>query len=157
MYITDLVTQLKNIMPVIGLGFILGIFYLSIRIVRYIFFDNRIIVFVTDVIFLVICTLSSFLLLIAVNNGHIRFYLIIAEIIGFLSFYFVFAEIIFSAFKCVLAVICKIFQPFLMPFRYVFNKFKNIKKKYPLNMENYKNKLKKLLKHDDEVLYNTKD
>lgn len=157
MYITDLVTQLKNIMPVVGLGFVLGVFYLLIRICRYIFFDNRVVIFLTDVIFVVCCTLSSFLLFVAVNNGRIRLYLILAEIVGFLSFSLVFADMIFMFVKGFVLIIRKALSPFLIPFKFVTGKFNNIKKKYLQNAENYKNKFKKLLKHQDKVLYNVRD
>ena len=157
MYITDLVTQLKNIMPVVGLGFVLGVFYLLIRIFRYILFDNSVFVFITDVVFIVFCTISSFLLFVAVNNGHIRFYLILAEILGFLSFSLFFSDMLFSAAKGFVAILLRILNPLLKPFKFIFRKMHDVNKKILKNVENYKNKLKNLLKHGYKVLYNTKD
>lgn len=157
MYITDLATQLKNIIPAVGLGFVLGLFYLLIRIFRVALSDSKIYIFITDVIFTVSCTLSSFLLLIAVNNGHIRLYLILAEVLGYCSFSFLFGELIFMFFQRLIFLIKRILSPLLKPLRFVNRKINEIMKKQPQNIENLKNKLKKLLKPHSQVLYNNKD
>ncbi len=157
MYLTDIATQLKNIMPAVGLGFCIGVFYLIIRFLRLLFFDSKALVFVTDILFIVGCTLSSFLLFAAVNNGHIRFYLVIAEILGYCTFSFTFGEMLFHFFEKTVHVIRRILSPILIPFRVLSQKCIDIKKKIPENTENFKNKLKNLLKRQADVVYNDED
>ena len=144
-------------MPAVGLGFVLGIFYLVIRIFRSVLSDNKAVVFVADVIFCVVCTLSSFLLFVAVNNGHIRFYLIVAQILGFCVFSFTFGELIFGCFLNLFAFFKKILSPIFVPFKLLGRKIDAIKKKLSEKTENFKNKFKKLLKQRSQVLYNNVD
>ena len=63
MYGVDLSVQFENLMPAIGLGFILGFVYDIFKFIRQIFFNGKTAFFITDMIFVVVCTLSSFLLL----------------------------------------------------------------------------------------------
>ncbi len=157
MFITDVTTQLKNIMPAVGLGFVLGVVHLLIRIVRALLSDSKVFVFAADVLFIVGCTLSSYLLLVAVNNGHLSFYLILAEILGYCSFVFTFGEMIFNFSFHIISVVKKILSPFLLPFKFVKRKINEIMKKDSQNIENFKNKFKKLLKPRNKVVYNNKD
>lgn len=157
MYLTDIATQLKNIMPAVGLGFCLGVFYLIIRFMRLLVFNSKAVIFVTDVLFIVCCTLSSFLLFAAVNNGHIRFYLVVAEVLGYCVFSFTFGEMLFRFFEKIVHIIRRIFSPVLIPLKALKRKCTDIKKKIPENTENFKNKLKKLLKRQADVVYNDKD
>lgn len=150
MYITDIVTQIKNIMPAVGLGFVLGIVYLFVRICRAFLSDGRVVIFITDVLFCLVCTLTSFLLFVAVNNGHIRFYLIIAEILGFCTFSFTFGELLFNYFQRMIAVLHRIVRPLSAPLR---AGVKKISEKFII----FKNKLKKLLQQRRQMLYNIKD
>ncbi len=157
MFVTDITTQLKSIMPAAGLGFILGAVYLLIRIFRSVLSDNKVFVFITDVVFIVSCTLSSYMLFIAVNNGHLGFYLILAEIIGYCSFTLAFGQMIFDFSQRIISVVKRIFAPVLKPFIFLKRKINEIRKKYSQNTENIKNKLKKLLKPRNKVVYNNKD
>ena len=157
MFVTDITTQLKSIMPAAGLGFILGAVYLLIRIFRSVLADNKVFVFITDVIFIVSCTLSSYMLFIAVNNGHLGFYLILAEIIGYCAFTLAFGQMIFDFSQRIISVVKRIFAPVLKPFFFLKRKTNEITKKCLQNTENIKNKLKKLLKHHNKVVYNNKD
>lgn len=157
MYLTDIATQLRNIMPAVGLGFLLGIFYLLIRILRLAVPFGKSFVFVTDVLFVVCCTLSSFMLFVAVNNGHIRGYMIIAEVLGYCVFSFTFGELIFKFIKKIIRITGKILSPVLIPFKALKVRCSDIKKKIPKTAKKFKNKLKKLLKPRDDVVYNNKD
>ena len=157
MYITDIATQLENIMPALGLGFALGLVYEFVRILRVYVSAGKVFVFITDMLFTVFCSVSAFLLFIAVNNGHIRVYMIIAGILGYTVCLFTAGELIFSLFVKLRAFFIRIFAPLLKPFVFLGKKFAPIRKKLRENTEKIKNKLKKLLKHGDKVLYNNRD
>ena len=69
-------------MPALGLGFILGFIYDAVRFLRMTFSKNKTVLFFADFLFVVFCTLSSYIMILGVNNGNIRLYLILAEITG---------------------------------------------------------------------------
>lgn len=157
MYTADIVTQLKNIMPSLGLGFALGLVYEFVRILRVLISSGKIFVFVTDVIFTVFCAVSSFLLFVAVDNGHIRFYMLLSCVIGYVICLFTAGELIYKFFLRIHGAIVKILTPILRPFVFVSDKIILRIKKGAENAEKFKNKFKKLLKRSDNMLYNKDD
>lgn len=157
MYIADIPTQLKNIMPALGLGFALGLVYEIVRILRLYIPSGRVFLFVTDVLFTVFSCVTVFLLFVAVDNGHIRFYMIIACILGYVVCLFTAGELLYSFFAKIHSVIMRIIKFVFKPFVLLVNKISPKLKKITENTEKIKNKFKNHLKHGDEVLYNTDD
>ena len=157
MYITDISTQLENIMPALGLGFALGLIYEFIRVLRVYISSGKLFVFVTDILFTVFCSVSVFLLFVAVNNGHIRFYMLLAVVLGYTVCLFTVGELIYAFFVRLRSFFIKIFSPIFKPFVFIGKKFASKLKKVSENTEKIKNKFKKLLKHRDKVLYNKHD
>lgn len=157
MYITDITTQLKNIMPALGLGFALGIVYEFVRILRVYISSGKIFVFITDMLFTVFCSVSTFLLFVAVNNGHIRFYMLLAGVLGYTVCLFTAGELLYAFFVKIHSFLIRILKPILKPFEWLLVFLSSKFKKLPEKTEKIKNKFKKLLKHRDEVVYNKHD
>ena len=158
MYGIDLSVQIENLMPALGLGFILGFVYDMCRFIRLSLSKNKAVLFISDLLYIVFCTLSSYLMILGVNNGNIRLYLILAEITG-CAVYFCTAGIIISGFlNLVSTILRKIFYLFTYPFISVFKKIlstgKILCKKHCTFLKKSKNKFKKPLKDEDEMLYN---
>ncbi len=82
MYGIDLSVQFENLMPALGLGFILAFVYDVIVFIRKTFFHGKVFLFLSDMIYVMFCTVSSVLLFFAVNSGHIRSYLVLAEVLA---------------------------------------------------------------------------
>ena len=158
MYGIDLSVQIKNLMPALGLGFILGFIYDAVRFLRMTFSKNKTVLFFADFLFVVFCTLSSYLMILGVNNGNIRFYLILAEITGGVIYFCTAGIIISRIFRLVSDVLRKIFRTLIAPLVLVSEKFRCLIQKTGEKIKHFfkkiKNKSKKLLKDKDEMLYN---
>ena len=161
MYGIDRLIEFENIMPALGLGFILGFLYDIVRILRLSISNGKIFVFVTDVLYIVTAVLSSYILFLAVNAGHIRAYLVITIALGAAVYSCTAGELIYSTAKKVTDKVKKVIRALLRPFQLLFTKlgkyFAKIKKFSAENLKKIQNKSKKLLKRDDEMLYNKED
>lgn len=144
-------------MPALGMGFVLGLVYELVRVVRLYISSGKVMLFVTDMIFTVTASVSVFMLFVAVDNGHIRFYMILACILGYCVCLFTAGELIFSFFLRIYRVISGVVRLIFKPFVCLWGKISLLIRKNAENMKKIENKLKKLLKHDDEVLYNNED
>lgn len=161
MYGIDLSVQIENLMPALGLGFLLGFVYDSVRFLRIVFPLGKIFLFISDMLFVVFCTFSSFLLFLGVNCGNIRLYLVVAEITGAAVYFSTAGIIVMSVFGKIAYVIKKSFKIIFMPFIFLKKKiFKMVKKlcaKIYEILKKMKNKFKKPLKDADAMLYNDDD
>ena len=161
MYGIDLSVQIANLMPVLGLGFLLGFFYDVVRFLRLVFSKSKILLFVTDFLFVVFCFLISFLLFIGLNNGHIRIYLILAEITGAVVYFSTAGIIISALFSKIFFAIKKAIMLIFFPFLFVKTKIdiitKKLTKKCGINLKKIQNKFKKPLQDDNDMLYNIND
>ena len=158
MYGIDLSVQIKNLMPALGLGFILGFVYDSVRFFRLSFSKGKTALFVADFLFVIFCTVSSYLMILGVNNGNIRIYLIAAEITGAAVYFCTAGVVVASVFLHVSGVIRKIFHAVFLPFSFLSSKIVYVVKKIQklackIFCEIKKNQ-KKTLKDEDEMLYN---
>ncbi len=158
MYGIDIAVQIKNLMPALGLGFILGFIYDAVRFLRMTFSKNKTVLFFADFLFVVFCALSSYLMILGVNNGNIRLYLILAEITGGVIYFCTAGIIISRIFQLISDVLRKIFRTLIAPFVLVSEKFRCLIQKTGEKIKHFlkkiKNKSKKLLKDKDEMLYN---
>ena len=145
MYMADVPSQLRNIMPAAGLGFALGLVYEFIRVLRLYISFGKIFVFVTDMIFTVFFSVSVFLLFVAVDNGHIRFYMIVACVLGYVICLFSAGELVYSLFARIYRVVSGIIGFVFRPFIVLFRKIRLAAGKLPEKTEKIKNKLKKAL------------
>ncbi|MBO5935238.1 MAG: spore cortex biosynthesis protein YabQ [Clostridia bacterium] len=158
MYGIDLSVQIENLMPALGLGFLLGFVYDCVHFMRILFPAGKIFLFVSDMLFVVFCTFSSFLLFLGVNNGNIRMYLVVAEITGAAVYFCTAGIIIITVYRKIAYVIkqtCNvIFGPFKFLIRKIFITAKKTYRKIYEILKKMKNKFKKPLKDADIMLYN---
>ena len=71
----------------LGLGFLLGVLYDVIRAIRLSVTLSKIVLVICDVLYFIFFGLISFLFILALNKGEIRFYIIVGEIIGAVFYY----------------------------------------------------------------------
>ena len=159
MYGIDLSVQFENLMPALGLGFILGLLYDILRLSCIVFHKKQTVVFAVDVIFIVMCTGISYLLYIALNNGHVRLYLLIAQTLGGVIYRFTAGELIFSFFMKIIKAAEKLILTVFAPVKVFAGKISEILRKMVrkiyINFKKIKNKFKKALKDDEQLLYNS--
>lgn len=77
----------------IGVGFFLGILFLIFKIIR-LKFNSYLSVFIQDIIFFVMSSLITFIFMLDMNFGAVRFYILLSEAVGFLLNYFTFGRVI---------------------------------------------------------------
>lgn len=162
LYSLSLAQQTKGFLFALGMGFLLGILYDLIRIIRISISRGKVAVIVCDIIFCAIACLCTFLFCLTVNEGEIRLYLVLGEVAGFFTYYFSLGAIIFSCSERIIEFIKKImrsvFGVILFPFKWIFEKFwkvfNKLIKKSRKNTKKLKNKSNFLLKVNKLLLYN---
>ena len=162
LYGLSLTTQAKNFLLSLGLGFLMGFVYDLFRIIRLSISERKISVIIFDLLYCVFLCFSTFVFLITVNEGQVRFYLLLGEGVGFAIYYFSLGVMIFSFSRKIIYFIklCfkRIFCLLFFPFKWVFTKLKrvcdNFFKKGRKRTKNIKNKSKFLLKVNRHLLYN---
>lgn len=87
MYSVPQSEQLSIFVAALGTGFILGIVYDILRAIRLSFTSSKAAVVIFDLLYCFIFWLGSFLFIIALNKGELRFYIVAGEIIGALFYY----------------------------------------------------------------------
>ncbi len=161
MYNIDRIIEFENLMPALGLGFILGFMYDAVRILRLFVSRHKAFVFVTDALFVILCVLSSYLLFLSVNYGRIRAYLVIAIILGAVIYSCTAGEIIFSTAERISVKLKKLMKTVFSPLVFLFSKIKyflsKILKIFDKKLKKFKIKSKKHLKDKEELLYNSND
>ncbi len=133
MYSVPQSEQLTIFVASLGLGFLLGIMYDVFRAIRLSLTNSKIAVIVFDLLYFFFFGLFSFLFILALNKGEIRFYIIAGEFIGALFYYISFgiAAIKFTD-LCVrgLKRVYKfIFKLISAPFRLIKRVFLHLSKK----------------------------
>ncbi len=162
LYGLSLATQTKSFLLSLGLGFIFGIVYDTLRIIRLCISSKKIVIIVFDILYCILFCFSFFIFLLMVNEGQFRFYLLLGSLVGFLVYYFSLGAIIFSFSRFLTEFIKKcvkrIFAVLLFPFQWIFVRIKShVDKKFEKSRKRtkkLKNKSKTLLKLYKHLLYN---
>lgn len=147
MYGIDLSVQFENLMPALGLGFILAFVYDVTVFLRSIFFSGKAGIFLTDMIFVIFCTVSSLLLFFAVNSGHIRTYLVLAEVLAAAVYRFTAGAVVAAVAGKIAAFTKNIILKIISPFRFIEDKIsyavaknkekvRKLLKKFKINSKN---------------------
>ncbi len=79
--------QLAIFVLSLGLGFLLGVLYDIVRALRLSITHSKIVLIICDILYFIAFGLISFLFILALNKGEIRFYIIIGEVIGAVFYY----------------------------------------------------------------------
>ncbi len=133
MYIS-LSQQFQVFFGALILGAVFGLLYDIFRIIRLAFKNSSAVVFVEDIIFWIIATVTTFLFTIIFNNGELRLSLIITQVVGFLIYYFTLGKLIFKVFSAIFLKIHQIFSKMHKKIRKIFKK-SNKNAKNPLQTE----------------------
>ncbi len=162
LYSLSLAQQTKGFLLALGMGFLLGVLYDLIRIVRISITRGKAAVVVCDLLFCLALCVVTFLFCLTVNEGEIRGYLVAGEGLGFLVYYFSLGAVVFALSEKIITGIKSIFKRIL---KAIFTPLGNIAvklggkvnkfvKKSRKNRQKIKNKSKFLLKVDKLLLYN---
>lgn len=154
--------QLKLFLLSLGAGFFLGIIYDLLRTVRLSLTHSKVAVFIFDILYFFIFGLFTFLFILAVNKGEVRFYLLFGEILGLVLYYFSFGiaaiKISDKIVKTVRLFFGALFKVFTAPFRFIFGILKKIFSKvyavFRKRQKKYKKNCKKLLPKLKLYVYN---
>lgn len=151
MYSVPQSEQLSIFVAALGTGFILGIVYDILRALRLSFTSSKVAVVVFDLIYCFIFWLASFLFIIAMNKGELRFYIVAGEIIGALFYYVSFgiaAIKITDAFvKYLKRFYSFVYKVLSIPFHLLKRVFINFKTKHQANRKKSEKNMEKLEKN----------
>lgn len=162
LYSLSLAQQTKGFLLALGMGFILGVLYDILRIIRISISRGKVGVIICDVVFCALACFCTFLFCLTVNEGEIRLYLVLGEVAGFFTYYFSLGAIIFACSEKIIDFIKKLFRSvfgvILFPFKWVFRIIRKVinklLEKSRKNGKKLKNKSNFLLKVNKLLLYN---
>lgn len=129
MYIPTPAHQTHVFLLCIGFGFLLGLFYHTVRFVRKTFFSFKRAVLIQDIIYCVISTFAVFCFLLCCNDGEVRFFTLLGLGLGLLIYYFTLGIFAAKVLDCISRVIRKILKPIrrILNKVFVFIKTKTVK------------------------------
>jgi spore cortex biosynthesis protein YabQ len=115
-------------------GAALGVVYDLFRISRIAIKTCNVIIFIEDIIFFVIVTLSSFIFIVMKNDGVLRGFLIVGELLGALVYFSTISIIIMNAARVIIKVIKAflkfmyklLIRPFVKLFQWIYRKTKPV-------------------------------
>lgn len=109
-------------------GGIMGALYDVFRIIRLFFRCKFWNIFIQDVIYFFILGVSTFLFILFINSGEIRFYILAGEIIGWIIYYITLGSLIYNTFnkfsKIIKKFFAKIFKFLLVPLNKLMTKIR---------------------------------
>lgn len=162
MYSFEQSDQLKFFLLSLGVGFALGVFYDILRALRLSVTNSKAVTVFFDILYFAVFGLATFLFILAINKGQIRFYIIFGEIIGAAFYYFSFGiaaikltDIFVKAFRHFFAFVFKIlFAPFRLVFKIFKKCFLKISSFFKKTRKNSEKNQKKLLPKLRMYVYN---
>ena len=123
MYSVPQSEQLTCFLCSLGMGFLLGILYDVLRVIRLSFTKSKIALIVFDILYFVLFGVLTFLFILALNKGEVRSYIIVGELIGALFYYISFGiAVIKFTDKAILVlkrIFAFIFKVITAPFRLI--------------------------------------
>lgn len=113
----------------IGLGFILGILYDLLRTIRLTITKKAFALVIFDILYFVLIGFATFVFILAMNKGEVRFYIPVGEILGWLFYYFSFGlaaiKITDIIVKLLRGFFALLFRIFTAPFRLLYKVFRS--------------------------------
>lgn len=82
-YIQGLDGQISVFLHSLGIGFLLGVFYDAVCAVRAVLPGGRKVIFVTDILYVIVCAFASFCFILVLNDGRTLLYILAAQLLGF--------------------------------------------------------------------------
>lgn len=162
MYSFEQSDQLKFFLLSLGAGFALGVFYDILRALRLSVTNSKAATVIFDVLYFTVFGFATFLFILAINKGQIRFYIIFGETIGAAFYYFSFGiaaikltDIFVKGFRRFFAFVFKIlFAPFRLVFKLFKKCFLKISSFFKKTRKNSEKNRKKLLPKLRLYVYN---
>ena len=147
MYIDNISSQVQIFLYSVGFGFIIGLLYDILRIIRVLVIKNSKAISVQDIAYFLLCAILTFIFLLVVNNGRFRFNTLVALVTGFFAYYFTvgrfFVNIAVAFFKKIEIIIILISKVITAPFVLAADIIGKIYRKHADNFKNIKISRKK--------------
>lgn len=143
------------------LGVLLGAYYDGFRIIRYLTAQGKRQTFFWDLFYFFSSGVATFLFLLAVNQGQMRFYLLAGELLGWCLYHLTLGRAVMFLSVALVKALQRIFQwikkrllkPVLELFQRVWIKFEKIIKKCRVFTKKIAIKFKNSLKHKQRIVY----
>lgn len=84
-YIQGLDGQISVFLHSLGIGFLLGVFYDAVCAVRAVLPGGRKVIFVTDILYVIVCAFASFCFILVLNDGRTLLYILAAQLLGWIA------------------------------------------------------------------------
>ena len=101
-------------------GAVLGVVYDIFRILRIACPPKKIGIIVQDIIFALICIITTLMFFQFFTNGALRFFVLIGEFLGFLLYYLTIGVIVIKIARVIINIVKKIIYIVIWPFRKIF-------------------------------------
>lgn len=103
-------TQMLIFLKACMLGCFICIVYDCFRIIRILFTNPAWLVFIEDIIFIILATVSSFVFIVTQNNGQFRFFLLVGELIGGIIYFYTISKVIIKIATVIIQIVHKILR-----------------------------------------------
>lgn len=143
MYSVPQAQQLSIFVAALGLGFLLGVLYDVVRAIRLSLPRSKIATIFFDLLYCFLIGLATFLFILALNKGEIRFYIIAAEFIGATFYYVSFGIAVIKITNKAVAILKRLYS---FIFKILCTPFKLLKRLFVLT----KNKTSSLFKKSEK-------
>lgn len=143
MYSVPQAQQLSIFVAALGLGFLLGVLYDVVRAIRLSLPRSKIATIFFDLLYCFLIGLATFLFILALNKGEIRFYIIAAEFIGAAFYYVSFGIAVIKITNKAVAILKRLYS---FIFKILCTPFKLLKRLFVLT----KNKTSALFKKSEK-------
>lgn len=161
LYGLSLTQQAQGFLLSLGFGFLMGILYDFLRIIRICISKSKAVTIFMDILYCITLCFCFFLFCLTVNQGEIRLYLLSGAFSGFCVYYFSLGLIVLSTSERLVFYVKEFFRLIFTPLRLFLGKtrklFNKVLIKSRKNSKNIKNKSKFLLKVNRLMLYNLFD
>lgn len=165
MYLPTMALQTRIFLLSIGLGFLLGFLYDIFYISRLAFTKSKYAVYIQDFIYLLICSFATFIFILSLSSGVVRYYILVGELLGWLIYYLSTGLFVVAyadkAVKAIKLFINKTIRVLLIPIKWIKKKitllFKKISDLFKKLAKKVHKIVKRYLKYTRGILYNKID
>lgn len=160
-YMQGVSEQLSVFLYSFGLGFLLGVLYDFFRMLRMIFPFGRVLTFIQDFLYVIICAFVTFCFALVLNDGRIMFYIFFGEALGWIIYYFSVGVLVMRAVNSAVSGIRRLSRAIAAaikrPLNFAFGKIKSATSKLVVKTKTNSKKVAKnanfLLKKSRGMLY----
>lgn len=129
-------------------GVMLGILYDIFRLIRLMSSKSKWNIFVGDIIYFALSGFCTFLFILAVNYGEIRFYIFAGEVIGWSLYHITFGELVYKFSSIIIEFLSKIYLKFT---KFFYSPIINTSKKIKVKLFKEKKQKQKNVKESNKI------